>query len=62
MGEVTVVAQGAKAVKVRLEDNDEEWIPYSQIDDSSTIHGESEEEAEGELIISGWLASKKGLA
>lgn len=40
-------------------EGDEYWIPHSQIDDDSEVYGEGHR---GELVISEWIAIKKGLA
>lgn len=41
--------------------NDEEyWIPQSQIDDDSEVY-DAGENSEGVLIISEWIADQKGL-
>lgn len=38
-------------------DDEEEWIPYSQIAEDSEVTDEGDE---GSLIVSWWLAEKKG--
>lgn len=39
-------------------DGEEHWIPKSQIDDDSEVY---EEDTEGTLIVSQWLADQKGI-
>lgn len=46
-----------KAILVRIEE-EEHWIPRSQIDDDSEVY---EAGHEGELVVSQWIADEKGL-
>ncbi|MGD2215169.1 MAG: hypothetical protein PVJ64_00380 [Gemmatimonadales bacterium] len=55
-----VIAQGKAAVLVEI-DEEEYWIPYSQIHDDSEICSQSERGEEGQIIISEWIAEQKGL-
>lgn len=48
-----------KALLVVIED-EEYWIPQSQIDDDSEVYDDNEHR-EGTLVISEWIAEKKGL-
>jgi hypothetical protein len=57
---VTVKATTDKAVLVEDEDGKEEWVPVSQIDASSAISEESMVDDEGELVMTEWIARKKG--
>lgn len=56
-GECMVVKHHEKAMLVRHE-NEEGWIPYSQIHDDSELYESSEPNEEGELVIPYWLADK----
>lgn len=61
MGKVKLKARCVKATKAAILVNiegKEHWIPQSQIDDDSEVWQEGDE---GELIISEWFATKKGL-
>ena len=57
---VTLKAKTENAILVEDEDGEEVRIPNSQIDDDSEIWNESEKGEEGKLVISEWLATKKG--
>lgn len=57
---VTLKAKSKAAIFVEDEDGNEVWIPNSQIDDDSEIWEDSEKGEEGKLVISEWLATKKG--
>lgn len=46
-----------KALFCEINEEDH-WIPRSQIDDSSEVY---EEGHEGELVVSQWIADEKGL-
>ena len=48
-----------KALLCKIEGDVEAWIPKSQIDDDSEVY---EEGHEGTLVITLWIAEKKGLA
>lgn len=37
------------------------WIPWSQVDDDSEIMEASNKGDEGDLVITNWIAEKKGL-
>lgn len=58
-GEVTVLAATEKALRVTHE-NEEAWIPLSQIHDDSEIWKPSQIGETGVLAIPEWLAEKKG--
>lgn len=62
VGEVTVITKSDRAILIRMPDNDEEWIPISQIHADSEINEDSERDTDGALIITSWLASKKDWA
>jgi hypothetical protein len=52
-------ADSGKAILVEAKffDDGVEWIPVSQIDDNSEVYKKN---TEGDLIVSNWLARKKG--
>ena len=61
-----VMAKTDKAILVEAEfleglDDDVRWFPFSQIDDDSEIWGKSEKGEVGDLVITKWIAEKKGL-
>jgi len=56
-----IVAETTKAVKIVTPDimeEDDVWIPQSQIDDASPIWKKGET---GTLIVTQWIAAQKGL-
>lgn len=55
--DVTVLAETEKAILCVIDD-EEHWIPISQIHDDSEVYRMG---TEGVLIITRWLAKKKGL-
>ena len=55
--EVTVLYESEKAILCEI-DEEEMWIPKSQIHDDSEVYKMG---SEGILIISKWIAKKKGL-
>ena len=47
-----------KAILVRFDDDDEDrWIPVSQIDDESEVYQTGDD---GNLVITEWIANEKG--
>lgn len=48
-----------KALLVEI-DGDEHWIPKSQIHDDSEVY-DADENSEGTLVITEWIAKQKGL-
>ena len=42
-------------------DGEEVWIPKSQVDDDSEVF-DDEDNAEGRLVVTEWIAIQKGLA
>lgn len=52
-----VIAETDAAILVEIDD-EEHWIPKSQIHDNSEVYASG---TEGQLIVSEWLAEKKGL-
>jgi hypothetical protein len=42
-------------------DKNERWIPWSQVDDDSEIMEASNVGDVGDLVVSDWIAEKKGL-
>jgi len=57
--DVTVVYESARAILCQVGDDEEEiWIPLSQIHDDSPV---KEQGDEGTLVITRWLAKRKGL-
>lgn len=60
LGQGTVIIDSGKALKVRLEDDRELWIPKSTIhDDSEVFEGAGQS---GVVIVKVWWAADKGLA
>lgn len=59
VGEVEVWAKTDKAVLCIIEGT-EEWIPFSQLHESSAITRDSLRGESGNLVISSWLAREKG--
>ena len=57
----TLKAKSKAAILVETEDGDEIWIPHSQIDNDSELWEDSDIGEEGKLVVSAWLAEKKGL-
>lgn len=55
--DVLAVAETDKGLCVVIED-EEVWLPKSQIDDDSEVYRRG---TEGTLIVSRWIAEKKGL-
>lgn len=55
--DVVVIKETEKALLVKIEDENH-WIPQSQIDDDSEVWKLGDE---GVLVISEWLAEQKGL-
>lgn len=60
-GEVTVIRMSPKAILVNYE-NDEQWVPKSQIHDDSGVYSKTAIGNTGELVMPRWLAEKKGWA
>ena len=58
-GECFIVRHHEKAMLVD-HDNEEYWVPYSEIDQDSDLTRDSEPNEEGRLVISYWLAKKAG--
>jgi len=52
--------EARKAIWVEI-DGDEYCIPDSQIDDDSELHLDSTPGEFGDLVVSAWIAEKKGL-
>lgn len=44
-----------------IPESKDRWIPWSQVDDDSEIMEASNKGDEGDLVISDWIAEKKGL-
>lgn len=55
--DVLCIAETAKAIKVILPDNDETWVPKSQVDEDSEVY---ENNSSGTLIVTRWFADKEG--
>ena len=53
-----IVAETEKAFRVRLEDGEEVWLPFSQIADAENY---SEGDTDCTISVSEWLAKEKGL-
>jgi hypothetical protein len=60
-GDVTVLRHSGKAMLCEYE-NEEAWIPYSQIHSDSEVWEETEVGEYGKLVIPLWLAEKKSWA
>ena len=58
--EVEVIKMHDQSMLVEYE-GEQEWIPYSLIEDESEITEFSEEGDEGELVIPRWKAEELGL-
>lgn len=58
---VEVKAKGPNALLVAIDGEDEHWMPFSQICDSSEITEAAEIGDEGIITVSEWIAVKKGL-
>ncbi len=48
-----------KALRVRLRQGIEVWMPKSQIDDDSEVYGVDPDEAYGKLIVTLWISEQK---
>ena len=57
IGFVRVVFETAKAIRVEMGTEEQEWIPKTQIHDSSDVW---EKDDEGDLWVSSWIADQKG--
>lgn len=55
--DVKCIAATDHAIRVII-DGDPHWIPQSQIDDDSEVWSEGQE---GVLVVSHWIAEKKGI-
>lgn len=56
--DVLALKDSGRALLCKIEDEDV-WIPHSQIDDESEVFHEGDT---GVLVISEWIAERKGLA
>jgi len=61
-GEVEVVKVAEKALLVRPDEDEEKegWVPFSLIDEESTINEDSGDGDTGVLIIPNWKAEELG--
>lgn len=59
LGEAKGIRCTDKALRVRLKNGTELWIPMSQIHDDSEVY---DEEHEGNLVVTQWWAEKEGLS
>lgn len=57
--DVKAVYDSGEALKCVI-DGAEVWIPHSQIDEDSEVR-DADGNAEGTLVVSRWIAEKKGL-
>ncbi len=48
-----------QALLINFGDDDEAWVPSSQIHDDSEVYREGDE---GRLVVTRWIAEKKGWA
>jgi hypothetical protein len=60
LGEGLVKAVTKQSILVYTEDFGEEWIPLSQIHDDSELYDNAKRGDEGELVVTQWLADKRG--
>ena len=61
LGDATCLAETEKAIKVKLEDADEEfWVPKSVVHDDSEVY--SMKNGSGSLVVKQWWAEKNGRA
>ena len=58
-GECFIVRHHTKSMLVDHE-NEEYWIPYSQIHDDSELYEKTSVNEDGKLVIPLWLAEKAG--
>jgi len=58
-GDCFVVKHRVNAMLVN-HDNEEHWIPYSQIHDDSELYESTPINEDGNLVIPYWLAKKAG--
>lgn len=58
LGQARVIQETDKAILVRLEDEQEVWIPKSVIHDNSEVY--SEKSGEGMLVVAEWWAERNG--
>lgn len=61
-GEVEVVKVAEKALLIRPDEDEEKegWVPFSLIDEESTINEDSGDGDTGVLIIPNWKAEELG--
>ena len=64
--EAKLMAKTSKALLVEAKaleglDDDARWFPLSQIDDDSEIFGSTQKGEIGDLVVTKWIAEKKGL-
>lgn len=52
------IKETAKAIKVRLENGKEHWIPKSVIDDDSEVY---QDDTDGKLIVKSWFCEQEGI-
>jgi hypothetical protein len=48
----------ARAIRVRLDDGREFWIPKSVVHEDSEVYGNGHQ---GELVVARWFAEKEGI-
>lgn len=64
LGPCQVIAATEKALRVRLESDDDSvlarWIPKSQVHDDSEAF-DADKNATGDLVVTRWFAEKEGL-
>lgn len=67
LDDVEVIAKTAGAVLVdhelinEIPEERDRWIPWSQVDDDSEIMESSHKGDTGDLVITSWIAERKGL-
>ena len=57
---VTILKKTDKALLCEIDDQ-QVWIPISQLHEDSTLNGESDEGELGDIVIPEWLAEEKDL-
>lgn len=58
---VEVMAKSKNSLKLLVDGEDEHWIPFNQICDSSEVTEDSDKGDEGVITVSEWIAVQEGL-
>lgn len=59
VGQAESIRETEKAVLIKIEDEQEVWVPKSQIHDDSDVWKDGQK---GTLVVSQWYAEQKGWA